>query len=583
MKHLLNLIIIFLVFSSILTAQEDHRKNSLHIIRESQAEGKITEEEAMDLKMKLIEGIELPEAFRSDIPIKCGLSIAVERKEYLQRHPEKRSAVQKKAMQSVYNHIFTNKNGQSKTFRINYDVIGANAVPVLDANSNSIPDWVEETGLAFERSYRLEVDTMGYREPLSFVSFGYYEIFIEDLNNVYGYTDALLPAVTNNPDTYNSIITIENDFSEGFFTHGYEALRVTCGHEFFHAIQFSYIFRDSDVWYYELSSTWMEDVTYDSVNDYFAYLNGYFDSPSTSLDETDGYSAAHWNHMIEKKYGRSAIRKSWENMTTRGALTAIDDAIKSVSSSNLSNTFSEFAIWNYYTAGRADSITYFPEAPYYPKVKLSANRPLADTAIDKTLPHLATHYYSFIVYDTAGVKLRFQATESNSYFDVYTIEYNKATGKNFFYNYGGASNIEIQSLLPGDTLTCVVVNTEKSDHSNFAYYLDVNVNFGEIIPDPISNFFVYPSPFVLGSSDDKMRLRFRLGYATDLEMRIFTIDGKMIRKLNFGTLQEGTYLGDSGPSWDGRDSHGNQVPGGVYIYQLLGKKIKKTGKFAVVR
>ncbi len=577
------------VLSSAVFSQES--QNSLQLIQSSLSEGRITEDEAMDLKTALLEGAELPEAYRSHLPVKCGLPIVAEHLEYTKKRPEKRKTFQKANMQTVYNYNFTNKNGQQKTFRIHYDVSGPNAVPPADANTNAIPDWVDETALACEHSYRLEVDTLGYREPLSFQSFGYYEIFILDLNNVYGYTDALLPAITNNPDTYASNITVENDYVEGFATHGYDALRVTIGHEFFHAIQFSYNFRVSDTWYYELSSTWMEDVTYDNVNDYYAYLStpsqtGYFDNPSVSLDHTDGYSVAHWNMMIEKKYGRGTIKKSWENMITLDALTSIDNAIKSATSSvsSLVRNFSEFAIWNYYTATRADSINYFPEARHYPKIKLLANRGLLDTMITRTLPHLAANYYSFYTSDTISCTLKLQAPGSNDYFELYTIEYNKATGKNIFFNHGGASSVDVTGLLPGDTLTCVMVNIVKSDQGqNFAYGLTVTTEHSGFSADPISNFHFYPSPFVLTSPDDRMNFKFVLGKASDIEFKVFSIDGKLMRKVRFGGLQAGPYDGNAGLYWDGRDSDGKQVPSGVYIYQFTGSGFKKTGKIAVVR
>ena len=585
MKFLFPLVILCIAITEYTYAQEMHPKTSLEFVQDALLEGRISIDDAMDLKIKVLKGETLPEEFRSPTPIKCGFGIVAEVHEYLKTHPEKKVGLQKKAMQSVYDHSFTAKGG-TRIFRINYDVSGPDAVPSLDANSNSIPDWVEETGLAFERSYLLEVDTLGYREPLSFSAFGHYDIYIVDLSNSYGYTQDV-SQVTSNPDTYTSEIYVENDYSEGFYTHGYDALRVTCGHEFFHAIQFSYNFRESDAWYYEVSSTWMEDVTYDNVNDYYAYLPSFFGAPETSLDSFSGlwpYGAAVWNHMIEKKYGRDAIKKSWEYMPSRNAITSIDGAIKSISSSNLSKTFSEFAVWDYYTAGRADSIAYFPEALHYPKIKLLSNRAILDTMIQRTLPTLAANYYNFYVAsDTAYCEIKFQAAESNSYFDVYTVEYNKATGKNIVVNHGGSSDFAINNLLHGDTLLFLVVNkvTDYTINGNYSYTLRLTLK--QQVIDTTYHFHFYPSPFVIKSGNEKMNFVFSLGKTTKMEFMIYTVSGKLIRKINFGELSPGNYDGTSGLFWDGKDSHGHFVPGGVYIYQFTGKGFKKTGKIAVVR
>lgn len=583
MKFLLLFIFLALFPFKKTYAQRDHSKNSLQIITESLESGRIDDEEATNLKIKILRGETLPENFRSDRPIKCGFGMAAESKEYLKNRPEKKITLGKQTMQSQYLHNFSAMGGQ-RTFRINYDVTGPDAVPSLDANTNGIPDWVDETALAFERSYRLEVDTMGYREPLSFSLLGQYDIYILDLNNLYGYTETV-SQVTSNPDTYTSAIYIENDYSEGFYTHGYDALRVTCGHEFFHAIQFSYHFRLSDAWYYELSSTWMEDVTYDDVNDYYAYLPGYFNNPSISLDETDGYSAAHWNHMMEKKYGRNMIKKSWELMPTRNALAAIDDAIKDNSSSNLARNISELALWDYYTAGRSDSINYFSESPYYPPVKLLSKRTILDTLIQRSLPRLGANYYSFYATDTTHCEIRFNAVQSNSFFDVYTVLYNKAADKNFFIYHDGASIIPINNLLPEDTLVCIVVNKvkDKIASNNYAYTLSLAVKQGEVIPPSISNFLFYPSPFVLKSGTEKMKFKFILGETSKIEFSVYSIAGKLLRRIKFGEIEEGPYDGNNGLYWDGKDADGHIVPSGVYIYQFIGNNFKKTGKIAVVR
>ncbi|KAB2879031.1 hypothetical protein F9K33_10645 [bacterium] len=584
MRFLIAIVVLFLLLANPVFAQKDEARNSLHMINEALETGSISADEAMDLKIKILRGEALPETFRSVIPIKCAFGISAEVQGYLKTRPEKRIRLEKQAMQAVYEHDFTNKNAQTKTFRINYDVTGPDAVPPENLNANSLPDWIEETAIALEHSYRLEVDTMGYREPLSFSSFGYYEVFILDLNDTYGYTETVTQ-ISTTPDTYTSAIYLENDYVEGFATHGYDALRVTVGHEFFHAIQFSYNFRFSDAWYYELSSTWMEDVTYDYVNDYYAYLPGYFNSPHISLDATDGYSAAHWNHMIEKKYGRGVIKKSWEFMPTRNAITSIDDAIKDNSSSNLTKNFSEFTVWNYYTAGRADSINYFPEAVNYPKIKLLANRLILDTLIQRSVPTLAANYYSFYVLDTTHCEIKFNGAQSNNYFDVYTIEYNKASGKNFFINHSSSSVIAINNILPGDTLLCLVINKviDKNLNNNYNYNLSLSIKQTAITPDPLTNFHFYPSPFVLKSGSDKMNFKFVLGKTSKIEFKVYTISGKLLRKINYGEFVEGPYDGNSGLYWDGRDTDGHLVPSGVYIYQFTGNGFKKTGKIAVVR
>ena len=69
-----------------------------------------------------------------------------------------------------------------------------------------------------------------------------------------------------------------------FLTKGINAARVTVAHEFHHAIQLgNYSYRDSDLFFYELTSTSMEEFVFNSVNDYYNYLTDYFYFPQYPL------------------------------------------------------------------------------------------------------------------------------------------------------------------------------------------------------------------------------------------------------------------------------------------------------------
>ncbi len=123
----------------------------------------------------------------------------------------------------------------------------------------------------------LKLDFLGYLPPPSDNGEGgdnLYDIYVNDFTGLilYGQTKFDFSDGGTGP----SFMEIENDFSS-YPTKGINAARVTAAHEFHHAIQLgSYIYRASDLYFYEITSTSMEEFVYDSVNDYYNYLENYF-------------------------------------------------------------------------------------------------------------------------------------------------------------------------------------------------------------------------------------------------------------------------------------------------------------------
>ena len=112
---------------------------------------------------------------------KCGFGLYAE---LMQSAPEATMRLRQEArsrLAELYIHSFVNGSGDSTRFHISYEITGNDAVPPDDLNMNGIPDYVDEVGLAFERSYRLQVDTLGYLEPINFDNDGFYPVLISNL------------------------------------------------------------------------------------------------------------------------------------------------------------------------------------------------------------------------------------------------------------------------------------------------------------------------------------------------------------------------------------------------------------------
>jgi uncharacterized protein YegP (UPF0339 family) len=267
-------------------------------------------------------------------------------------------------------------------FHIYYDTTGANEPALLDASnhriSNTAEEYVDSVGRIFNDVYKVEIGLLGYAAPPFESGETYYRIFISNMSNyssgTYGSTnwdESLSPLNTDgSAPRYPCFIELHNDFIE-FYTKGMNAVKVTAAHEFHHMIQIgSYGFRSDDLFFYEITSTWMEDVVYTYVNDYYNYLYNYFNyfSRGISFNAPDhgGYERCIWAHYLAKRFGPSIMLNVWDGMKTLPFLESTNTALVN-RGSNLQTAFSEFTYWNYFTADRADTVRYYPEGNHYPR------------------------------------------------------------------------------------------------------------------------------------------------------------------------------------------------------------------------
>ncbi len=145
--------------------------------------------------------------------------------------------------------------------------------------------------------------------------------------------------------------------------------KVTLAHEFHHGIQMgNYILRFEDTFFYEITSTAMEEFVYDDVNDYYAYMSSYFLSPQRAFPENDGYNLAIWNIYLKDIFGFGLLKRQWEILPTQRAMNAINLSL-SEKSTSFKHELNNFGIWTYHTKYRAIPGKYFEEASKYPLVR----------------------------------------------------------------------------------------------------------------------------------------------------------------------------------------------------------------------
>jgi hypothetical protein len=282
----------------------------------------------------------------------------------------------------------------SGRFKVHYASEGYHSPDPTDADMNGVPDYVDSTGVYLDYAWALEIETLGYPEPKSDAGVGGEEVDVylkEFGSGGYGLT---YPEQTHNGSSA-SYMVIDNDFSESqYATFGYDALRVTTAHEFFHVIHYTMITDMGLLWWMEQSAVWMEERAWNDVNDYIAYLHLFFMDNTTSLDSSFGYfmyGAGVWPCYLSKRHGEDIIRDTWLNMAQSGTHTvgAMDDVIPG----GLAEAFHEFAVWNYFTGDRANVHDFHSDADLF-------NREVIFDAVAKISPgddafstnHLTSRY-----------------------------------------------------------------------------------------------------------------------------------------------------------------------------------------------
>ena len=238
---------------------------------------------------------------------KCGMHEAHE--EYLARGAQMRTDFQ------------TSILSPAGLFMVHYDTTGSNQPPIDDEDGSGIYDYVEIAAIMADSTWFALTDAMGYDIP-PLDGDGIYDIYLRDdlPQGWYG--------VTRYEGGGVSYMEIDNDFAESYFsTHGIVAMKVTVVHEFFHAIQYGYSDATSfnNRFFYEMSSTWLEDVLVPEVNDYLTLRYPFFNDPERTISSTDGYSIALFGHYLswrfeptENQQETTIIRRMWEYFGNTG-------------------------------------------------------------------------------------------------------------------------------------------------------------------------------------------------------------------------------------------------------------------------
>ncbi|WP_103664118.1 MXAN_6640 family putative metalloprotease [Gracilimonas amylolytica] len=472
----------------------------------------------------------------------------------------------------------------SGKFEIIYQTSGPDSVSITDDDGNGVPDYIDHVAEAADSSYRHEVLTIGFTDPIP--PGQTYKVRVEDdlSGGAYGLTN------TSSTSPGGTFIVIESNF-DGFPENTHPdgdqigAIYVTMAHEFKHAIQYAQNNWSSPSGAFnwsEMDATLMEEVVYDDVNDYYNYIkNGInSDNPNSSsifFSPGSGTPGAYWHvsWMIYyyEKFGSTVWHEVWQEIESENNL-SIDDALRRIlpaQEEDFSESFVQNHLWHLASGSRTGTDSYgFREKEEYPNSNLEATfNSVPESSVNlNSVSRMAARYYEVIPspgdMGTIEVAVDFDTTQVG----VGLLFYHKdgrmtdliATGEN-----------KAQLFVPSqvnwadiDRLGLVIAN-----YSNALTTRDLSIQFGKTgqvvdirdpeygdIPEQIAVFQNYPNPF-----NPSTKISFELPQSAFVNLEVFDIMGRKVQTLANETLNPRSRPYEYTFNAEGLSS-------GMYIYRL---------------
>lgn len=472
-------------------------------------------------------------------------------------------------------------------FHLNYDLTGVHAVPAADISGNGIPDFVDSAATYLDHVWQVEIEELGFQPPLNilgepvlYLNIYFTNFLSQGYRGFYGSTELYEEIASLPGQNYASYIELHHNFEEdALYTKGLDGLRVTCAHEFNHAVQVGYRvwfdnFQITDRYFFEMTSTWLEEYVYADVNDYFQYLPGLFSNIQSIAITINNFPYMYANgiflFMLSTRYEPEIVVDIWEQIREEKAINAMQTVLKKRGSS-FEEELNEYGKWMYFTGTRSIPDLFFHEGSAYPEVKIS---PAAFYNASKNVSaEIAVKNKTFYYVQADSVNSLRSLAKIDAFRNNGQLRINYFNDLDYFSNSvpaGDNKNI-VLNFIPQD-LTFVLSNARDSSVTvNFTLNTDTT-----IVPDPDTlrtRVAFGPNPAVINDGFSKHFYN----VAPGSKIYIMDLNQRPVR-----TLKNDLNV-DAIVQWDMRDNDGRYVSSGVYFFIVTQGSRRQTGKIAVVR
>lgn len=319
-------------------------------------------------------------------------------------------------------------------FELTYSTTGTHRVPSQDLDNNGIPDYVARVAEYFDHSWRVLIDTLGFK-PIPLGPGEYYQVGFENME-YYGYTM---------PDGSNamSYIMMHNNYIGNFPPNTdpdgkvLGAAKATAVHEFKHAIQRIYNRWSEPGWFIEADATWSEDIGFDLTNDYYNYLrDSQIREPGRGLAQGDGYEDNLFFHFFTEKYSVNTNREIWERREqfNESVFSSVNNMLANYGAF-FDQAFAEYFTWLFNTGNNYNpNLPSFGEATFYPTslyCNLVTSLPVENTGCSRDALS-----GNFLIFNSQNqnkyLQVLLDTPNGNNYAGVLTIYTDGTTNVEFF-------------------------------------------------------------------------------------------------------------------------------------------------------
>ena len=277
---------------------------------------------------------------------------------------------------------------------VHYTTTGADAAPTDDANTNGVPDFVEE--VAAEAALALNhFVALGFRRPLDDGALGgdhRIDIYLRDLQEADG--NASTDSCTG--DRCVGYIAAENDYIGFGYPSRLEGIRSVVPHELFHLVQDTYSNAQPASWT-EGSAVWAVENLYADNSDFERFLPSFitrsyrpFERPVAGFGDGYPYGAALWPYFLEHRFGVDAVVGAWTACEQSPFLDATDVALGSLGSS-VDEAWSDFTRVNMFTGSRA-ALGDYPNPAAWKEVPREPTIGSKGPPMSKVCPHATCRF-----------------------------------------------------------------------------------------------------------------------------------------------------------------------------------------------
>ena len=110
-------------------------------------------------------------------------------------------------------------------------------------------------------------------------------------------------------------------------------------------------------------------------------------------------------------------------------------------------------------------------------------------------------------------------------------------------------------------------------------FLTLQLRVGDVQPQDTLLAQNFPNPF-----NPETWIPYQLSKATEVQIDIYDISGRLVRSLDLGWQPTGSYMTPSSAAyWDGRNAVGERVASGIYFYTLQTSDFTATRRMVILK